>query len=361
MTIGKERDYRLSFEAHGISSLVADVCMQGYNGIDVLDFTRRGVFYQYFSETACERYAQEGLALYRDEQTFTQFIHTLTQLQERGEQLAVKTLTAPTCSSQDIRSLFQTWIEYSRLYFQFGIEYLEGVALHTEEQVLTQHLAIVESIKNPARDYITRAFISENSHLVQTVTKLATQFNLSASDLLEYTVDEIYRLFDEQRVSPTVLAERRQAFIAQAKECTYEYSWGAEAEALIVDFLSDSKSVKADHVDGIVANRSTNVVCGRVVLLQVDYRNFGPTTAKMAAMSEGSVLISHATAPELMVACRKAAAIVTDLGGLVSHAAIVSRELNIPCIVGTKHATKIFKDGDMVEVDTQTGVVRKIS
>jgi pyruvate,water dikinase len=62
-----------------------------------------------------------------------------------------------------------------------------------------------------------------------------------------------------------------------------------------------------------------------------------------------------------MVACRKAAAIVTDLGGLVSHAAIVSRELNIPCIVGTKHATKIFKDGDMVEVDTQTGVVRKIS
>ena len=58
---------------------------------------------------------------------------------------------------------------------------------------------------------------------------------------------------------------------------------------------------------------------------------------------------------------KKAAAIVTDEGGLTAHAAIVARELSIPCIVGTKFATRAFKDGDMVEVDADRGIVSKIN
>jgi len=57
---------------------------------------------------------------------------------------------------------------------------------------------------------------------------------------------------------------------------------------------------------------------------------------------------------------KKAAGIVTDLGGITCHAAIVSRELGTPCIIGTKAATQILKDGDRVEVDAEKGEVRKI-
>lgn len=57
---------------------------------------------------------------------------------------------------------------------------------------------------------------------------------------------------------------------------------------------------------------------------------------------------------------KKAAAIITDEGGLTCHASIVSRELNIPCIVGLKIVTKIFKDGDIVEVDATKGTVKKM-
>lgn len=53
-------------------------------------------------------------------------------------------------------------------------------------------------------------------------------------------------------------------------------------------------------------------------------------------------------------------AIVTDEGGITCHAAIISRELNIPCVIGTKKATKVFQDGDIIEVDANDGVVRKI-
>ena len=61
-----------------------------------------------------------------------------------------------------------------------------------------------------------------------------------------------------------------------------------------------------------------------------------------------------------MPALHKASAIVTDMGGITSHAAVVAREFDIPCIVGTKHATKIFKDNDIIEVDVEKGVVRLI-
>lgn len=53
-----------------------------------------------------------------------------------------------------------------------------------------------------------------------------------------------------------------------------------------------------------------------------------------------------------------ASAIVTDIGELLSHAVIISRELNKPCIIGTKIATKVLKDGDEVEIDAKRGVVR---
>jgi phosphohistidine swiveling domain-containing protein len=80
----------------------------------------------------------------------------------------------------------------------------------------------------------------------------------------------------------------------------------------------------------------------------------------MVKFNQGDILVSIATDPDVVPAMKKAGAIVTEQGGITSHAAIVSRELGTPCIIGTKIATQIFKDGDMVEVDANKGIVRKI-
>ena len=76
-------------------------------------------------------------------------------------------------------------------------------------------------------------------------------------------------------------------------------------------------------------------------------------------MKQGDILVSPATNPNLVPAMKKAAAIVTDFGGLTCHAAIVSRELGIPCVVGTKIATKVLRDGDRVAVNATLGEVTK--
>ena len=80
----------------------------------------------------------------------------------------------------------------------------------------------------------------------------------------------------------------------------------------------------------------------------------------LSKFKEGEILVSTTTGPEMVIIMEKAAAIVTDEGGLMSHAAIVAREFNIPCVVGTKYATEVFKDGDMIEVNAHNGIVRKV-
>lgn len=83
--------------------------------------------------------------------------------------------------------------------------------------------------------------------------------------------------------------------------------------------------------------------------------------SEMAKFKEGDVLVSNCTNPSLMPVIRICGAIVTDEGGIMCHAAIVSRELKKPCIIGTKNATKVFKDGDLVEVDAEKGIVKMLS
>ncbi len=78
-------------------------------------------------------------------------------------------------------------------------------------------------------------------------------------------------------------------------------------------------------------------------------------------VKKGDVLVAVTTHPDYVPAMQKAVAIVTNEGGMTSHAAIVAREFGVPCIVGTKVATKILKGGDMVEVDANIGIVRKLN
>ena len=93
----------------------------------------------------------------------------------------------------------------------------------------------------------------------------------------------------------------------------------------------------------------TGFVVGRV---------FNMTTSQ-GRPSGGYILVAPSTHPDDIGLIKDAAAIVTDEGGILSHASVISRELKIPCVVGTKVATKVLKDGDLVEVDARTGRVTK--
>ena len=131
----------------------------------------------------------------------------------------------------------------------------------------------------------------------------------------------------------------------------YNMLTDADADKFLKEHLLEKVLENNGLVKGQVA--FPGKVQGKVRLV------FGPQhNSKVKA---GDILVSLATSPQLLPAMKVAGAFVTDVGGITSHAAIVARELKIPCIVGTKLATQIFKDDDLVEVDANNGIVRKLS
>lgn len=108
---------------------------------------------------------------------------------------------------------------------------------------------------------------------------------------------------------------------------------------------------EAKEIRGTVANRGQ--AQGRVRVCR--------TLRDIQGVKPGEVLVASMTRPEYLTAMKKAVAIITDEGGITSHAAIISRELDIPCIIGTKVATKMLKNGDCVDVDAFQGIVNIIS
>ena len=78
------------------------------------------------------------------------------------------------------------------------------------------------------------------------------------------------------------------------------------------------------------------------------------------SFKQGEILVTTMTHPNMMLLAEKALGIITDEGGITSHAAILARELNIPCLVGTKFASKVLNTGDLVKLNAGKGFVEKI-
>lgn len=80
----------------------------------------------------------------------------------------------------------------------------------------------------------------------------------------------------------------------------------------------------------------------------------------ISKFNDGDVLVAKVTEPSMVIMMNVASAIITDSGGITSHAAIVSRELGVPCVVNTKNATTTLKDGMKIRVDGGKGEVYEI-
>jgi len=116
-------------------------------------------------------------------------------------------------------------------------------------------------------------------------------------------------------------------------------------------FKQDNVGKKAiKNIKGATAYRG--YVIGKAIIIK--------QKEKINKIRRGQIIIATMTTPEFIPAMKKAGAIITDEGGITCHAAIISRELGIPCVIGTKIATKVLKDGDLVEVDANKGVVKII-
>ncbi len=146
------------------------------------------------------------------------------------------------------------------------------------------------------------------------------------------------------------LTNRMQAVCFRIGEGAMKRDEGKNAVKLINTMLSEARETSSGkEVTGTRA--SLGIACGRAIVT-------ASVQEAIHQIRKGDILITTMTTPDFVPAMKKAAAIVTDQGGITSHAALISREMGIPCVIGTISATQVFKTGDTVEVDANSGIVR---
>ncbi|MFC1769081.1 PEP-utilizing enzyme [Nanoarchaeota archaeon] len=228
-----------------------------------------------------------------------------------------------------------------------------------EKEKVFQKYEISEDVKNISsklaycvwwQDY-RKSFIFKCNHVItKFLEEISKRKEIDFKELCYYNIPEMLDLFkNNKRVNAK---ERYGGYIEYYTERgKMDYLSGEDVNKFIDPYISIKIDPKQKEIKGMVVS-SGEKVTGNVKIL-TSPRNMGK-------MKEGDILIAPMTSPDFIIAMRRASAIITDEGGMTSHAAIVSRELGIPCLVGTRIATKVFKDNDVIEVDPKEGIVRKV-
>ncbi|MBI5002589.1 hypothetical protein HZC31_04340 [Candidatus Woesearchaeota archaeon] len=186
--------------------------------------------------------------------------------------------------------------------------------------------------------------------VIEEIWKQAAEITKRADskDYAYCTTEEVREIFEKQKDVQEISKRKNGCwwYFDEREKAIFLYDEKIKEKLNIVE-----NSVKEQtEVQGRSA--CAGIVQGRVCIINA--------VDDMDKFQEGDIIVSINTNPTLLPVLEKCKAIVTNEGGLICHAAIIAREIKKPCIIGTKIATKILKDGDLVEVDAEKGIVRKI-
>ncbi len=176
------------------------------------------------------------------------------------------------------------------------------------------------------------------------------RFHVKTHDLFFYTRKEIEYLFRGKILGKNVIKDRSRGYAFMLVKNQEILLTGNKFKNLFKEVIIIKRGI--NQITGQVA--MTGRATGKVHVILHNKRNI---LKEVSRFKGEEILVTEMTRPDTILACKKAVAIITDEGGITSHAAIISRELKIPCVIGTKIATQILKNGDLIEVDANHGIV----
>jgi phosphohistidine swiveling domain-containing protein len=240
---------------------------------------------------------------------------------------------------------YETYKAYLDMHYDYYIPHIRNkFALDYMDSEQAEKLL---PVFQEARLYAEPVFKETEEFLVAVCETISHKTAYPTELLLLLLKEELHAYFEGQPLPTQDELEKRKQCVLLYDQKTFELVLGEEAQDIVVKLESKKET---NELKGTVAY--SGKVTGRVRVVR-DPRNAGD-------FLEGDILVAGMTRPDYLSLMKKAAAFITDSGGILCHAAIVARELNKPCVIGTKVATSVFKDGDIVEVDATNGTVRKI-
>lgn len=199
-------------------------------------------------------------------------------------------------------------------------------------------------------EYSDRLFYTAKKGLF---SYMADKCNLSVPDIDMLTANDMEELiksgFSCVKEKVRIISERRIGFYLVWLNGKVEIGYGTEAKKLqkrVAEIFKGEKKF-SNVLSGQSAYRG--IARGRVKILN--------TYNDIEKVNKGDIIVASMTTPDFVAAMEKAGGFITDEGGITCHAAIISREFHVPCIVGTGNATELLKDDDLVELNANSGKV----
>jgi len=200
------------------------------------------------------------------------------------------------------------------------------------------------------KDYRTNYLFLSYYRVSFLLKEIARRLDLSLKQAYNILPSEMEVALLEKKFDPDLLNSRIKycAAVFTGQELP-EVLTGQEAKELIKKFdVKSDVDLKVKKLTGQCAYQGKARGKVKIVSLVADLKEFEP----------GDIMVSEKTDPDLVSAMAKAGAIITERGGLTSHAAIVSRELGVPCVIGVKNVIEILENGDLVEVNATKGIIK---
>lgn len=233
-------------------------------------------------------------------------------------------------------------------YRRFLERYQPSAMLRT----LTQALRAFIWLRTRTTEISDALFFTARQRLFAVIAERA---ELSSSEVVSLSTDELIDLLRGNRVAflREVIEERNAAYAIVRVEERNRMFRGPEAASLIQEAQKVSSFAEDEGEDALVGRcASPGSVQGIARVIQVYEDIF--------QIQVGDILLATMTLPEYAAGMEKAAAFVTDEGGVTCHAAIIAREMGKPCVIGTERATRFFRSGDVIVVEAGKGIVRRL-
>jgi phosphohistidine swiveling domain-containing protein len=271
----------------------------------------------------------------------TQWANTITASVDSVLEFA-RSFESKKIDKEDFETLWKKLDDYLLVHFP-----IKKVVDYLPQEVLTQVLPILEK----ARVYAEPVYAESLKFVRKFAEDNAAMFGVAPELFLCMTLDEMEAAFRDRQALPEAILKERYAFsVLVVVHGQSRIISGQEAKALAEKTVHRTEE-SMRTIKGMTA--FPGKVQGRVQIV------FNP--AEISSLPSGTVLVAGMTRPDYLHLFKAAIAVVTDAGGVLSHAAITARELNKPTVTGTEIATKVLKDGDLVEVDADKGLITRLN
>ena len=313
----------------------------------------------FLSKREREKMARYGVHFYQTR--FPQWKKEITKNIIRGQKLIAETKEhARHIPSMSMGSLKKHFLARTKFFQKLATDYFytESFFLDDVEKLIASHPKKYKTITDSLRKAgalklkarkILNSFYTHAVIFRPYIDELANR--LGRHDLQWLSFQKIIGLANGRNVP---LSNRGKTNWIITKHNQWQVITGKKAERIKKDFDQHFFHTNVQSIQGTVANRGKYI--GQVKIVRTIFSNNREEEIKK--VKKGDILVAETTGPEMIAACQRAGAIITDEGGITSHAAIISRELGIPCIIGTKIASHVLKDGQRVEVDAEKGIIR---